>query len=998
MPFLPFDIQEKIVTKIELKKDKIPFWQGGSGNLTLDVGAVPLNQPLAPSNNDLANFKFGVKTDSPFTFGAPNNFKLNVAGGTSAALSPIWASSSEERRAVLAKFGLENYFETHPDALILALLLNANADLSATGTFKYSVLDAKATLEAGGQAGYAYLQPFAANEKVEDIIGKFFSDIKLPYNITSPPQQGEVIAFEYGGYLKVGAKLSMGYQLTGSSSFDIGQLQLSEKYSLSVIGSLGMKAGIAGYFQVVARAAEDENGNLIPGWVRVKVHKKRQSEFGISADLEIDANLAPEKLPGTGREFISAALGINAKNWLNQIERIGQLADFEKLKTELDGLAKRFLAEWIDKAFDQLSQTDFPVILQKINKVVESYRNVEETAITLFDRYFNKLDFLTAKLEELINLTSWEKLKGEIDGELWQILRQLTNGDPLGWILGQVNPKDSNGNPINIPNLEELKNRVRKVLDLIKSDAHEEIRKFIKLAKEKFPLDNFITQLSAVDSIPELKALANTKLGDFIERLVGRAIEQMSSNSDLNEVVGRIQKSIAAIGEFENKIYKKFQEALTQNFKATLNANYTRTSERDALIDVMIRIQDNVGNPISQGQALMHAAGSGDFQAVLAAYQPELVKIKGGTLTHQVRKESSFNITIAGWHSRWHYQGFDRVITNAEQQIVAGANGGLTIYTTIDLTKEKERKRINERMYTNFLLRFIGESSGVLKFDRKNQQYLIDSITGMGAKYRLVFEDEKTTEKELKSYLSYAQELGLDNQATFDNLKHFLPKRSGSADNYGRVSVDYEVRYAENGLKRLFTAQFNESQVREIMRKLVLAYYLHNSDFTEIAWGYWSDSVYQIWKEEGPSFSNIMGNKIFPSSQIKKSPFASVDKPSQINLKSSTKLELLSVFYRIENDMVAGLKKLFSLVTQGGQLEPSKFESALSKFGSALKQLDGRDEGVNTVFGVFDQLIQLQMPAAGARASTLTLVSEAEINGEKKSVTKQFISNLPGQG
>jgi hypothetical protein len=96
--------------------------------------------------------------------------------------------------------------------------------------------------------------------------------------------------------------------------------------------------------------------------------------------------------------------------------------------------------------------------------------------------------------------------------------------------------------------------------------------------------------------------------------------------------------------------------------------------------------------------------------------------------------------------------------------------------------------------------------------------------------------------------------------------------------------------------------------------------------------------------------------------------------------------------------LISGLKKLFSLISQGGQLEPSKFESALSKFGSALKQLDARDEGVNTVFGVFDQLIHLQISAAGARASTLTLVSEAEINGEKKSVTKQFVSNLPGQG
>lgn len=975
---------------INLTKDKIPFWQDGNGTLNVDAGNVSLNQPLPFSNNDLATVNFGVAGDSNFTFGALNDFKLSVQAGFRAALSPLWPSSTQARRAILEQYGLEKYFDLHPDMLILGLALNANANASAAGGFKYSVLSANLKLDVGGQAGYTYLRPFRADQKAEGIIAEFFRNISLPAGVTEPLEPGEVKAFEFGGYLKLGASLSVGYELTGAPSFDIGQLQMSEKYSLSVIGSLGLNAGIAGYYSVAAIGVEPTPGDP-SRWVRFKVHRKRHSELSMAADVNVSFASSPQKLPGSGKEFIGAALGLNAKNWLNLLDRVRQLSDFDQIKNELDGLSKRFISEWIGKGFEELNATDFPAFLARVQKVVNSYQQLDDSAITLFDRYFQKLDFLSARLDELTALTSWDQLSGEINSGLWEILQQLTDGDPLSWILGQIQNKDSNGLPVDVPSLTELKRRVQHVKQLIETEAHAEIREVIKLAKEKFPLDSFINQLAQVDTIPELKALANTKAGDFVTRLIGRSIDQISANQALNDAVKRLRKSLDAINNFEDKLFEKFKESLTQSFKFNAHAQYSRTDDREALIDVKIKVRDESGNPSPKGLALMRAAGSGDFVQVLAQYQPGVVQIVGGTLSHVVRKESSFSVNIEGWHSRWHYQGFDRVIIDAEQQIMSQPGGGIIINTTIDLTKDKERIRNGERVFTNFLLRFMGESSGLLQFDRKNQQYLIDSITGMSASYRLSFDDPKTSAKELQHYLSFAEVFKLDTLgANFQQLQLVLPTLPNQPNNFGRVTVDYEVRFTETALKKLFLSPFNEHDARMVMRQVLLANYVRQPNKAKMGWGYWTQGIYDLWKQQGPNFTNHLDAVDFPV--IQPSPFPATPAPPPPLKLSPMELGVLNTLFQIEDSFIDSLKKLFSLVQSGGQMKPAAFENALDKFGKALKEFDDLDEGVNTVFAVLDRLVQLQTPEGKAHTSSMKLVSTVNIDGQPRQTEKQIIA------
>src|SRR5262249_39784776 len=147
---------------------------------------------------------------------------------------------------------------------------------------------------------------------------------------------------------------------------------------------------------------------------------------------------------------------------------------------------------------------------------------------------------------------------------------------------------------------------------------------------------------------------------------IGQGIAKLS-DSKLGQIIQQLPQVLDKAKSFENTVYAKFKEAAKQSFSFQLHAEYSRASERDALIDVLINMASD------EGKALMKAAGQGDFAAVLAGYRPELVKINSGVLTHKVTKQSAFNVNVVGWHRGWHYQGMDRVIVAAEQQIKAEA-------------------------------------------------------------------------------------------------------------------------------------------------------------------------------------------------------------------------------------------------------------------------------------------------------------------------------------
>lgn len=962
---------------ITLKKTDIPFWFSGDGTLDVHVGVSDPTQPLPASDQDLLSVKFSASGSKPLTIGGFDSFKFGISAESDVALTPLWASSSAERLKKLDDYGLTGYFSPgahHADRVLMLFLVGASADADVQAKFKYWNLSATAELKAGADGKYALIRSYQRDTPVGNIVRDFFGSLRLPANVDGPLAEDEVIAFEYGGYVNFKGSVGVGYEISGAPSFEVNQLRFVEKYKLSLMASLGLESRLAGQFKIEVRQGSKS------GWAHVVLRKSRSKFFSVAADVSVLGDLEQEGLPESADDFLSALIGLKSKNWLNLFQQVRDLSDFKQLEVYLDKLAKSFIEKYTGKAFETLSdKTRLDEVLALVRRVVDEYNGVGDRAVTLFDKYFDAAtgdldERLTDALDFIKGITSLDQLKGQVDPVVWDVVNHLTDGDPLSWLLGKV---EVGGETLN--SLDELKERADKVIELARDAAHEEIRELIKLAKSQFPLDKFIQELDGIDWV-KLKELADKRLVGFVERLIDVSIEKLS-NSELGQVVSRLHQVFNAVDEFKNTLYEKIKQALTQSFSFKLHAAYSRATENQALLDFEIDLT------AARGKELMKKAGQGDFADVLAAYDSGAVVLNEGILTHKVTRESSLSVNIVGWHLGWNYQGIDRIITEAEQRILPD-EGGLTVVTTMSMQKERERKRNGERVYTNLLLRFIGESHGVLEFDRQNQMYLVDAIKGMSANYELVFQDPSTTPQELARYLSFADDFGLasSDDAAEAALEPLLP--TDAQDNFGDISITYKVRFTEEGLRALFTKPFgmaDEAFVRRTLRLLVLANYVNNGPVLAArGWCYWTPGIQAIWAQGQAAFVNHSSLNFSP---IAPSPIKNLTAPSSVTLNQS-ELHQLSTLYYIEEGMVKGVRKLSGLVQSQQKLNPRDFEKALSDFGSALKNYDNFDEGTNTVFALFDRLIQRESAGRPYRNSSLELKSSLD----GKTVTKMLIA------
>jgi hypothetical protein len=959
--------------EISFDNSKIPLWSGATGAVVINADVENPAAPLTPGDNPIVDAAFRVDGNQDISLGSAGSVAIGVNAGAQFKLAPLWKHHINAAPEIVSSFNLGSALRD--DNMLLALELGANVDLSAAGSFHYSVLSAGATLQAGADAGLVYVRSFPRATAFGAELADFFTNLRLPANVTTPPDSGELIAFEFGGYLKLGASASAGYELKGTKSFDVGQLQLSEYYDLSVTGKLSVNASLAGRFSVEVRAGSE------PGWASVTVRRKRTKDLQILADLNIGASLDTQGLPASGKEFLGALIGIRAKNWLNLIDsaadQAGQMQNIDNLKAKLDGLAVDFISKYAGKAVDQLLPAETTALTGRLQKVVDSYNKLDNSAIALFDRYFDpvldKTKELEGRLQDLSKLASWDALKGEVDPMLWNIVRQLTGGDPLGWMLGQIPGT-------NKPSLDEFIARVNGALALIQSGAHDEIRKIITLAKSEFGLDRFISELHTVNTPDTLKTALSNEARHFVERILHVQIDKLNSK-DLKAAFAIVQNIVKAKDAFWAKFDAALKEAAQRAFSLAISASYSNADEQTSLIDVDIRLMDVENKPVPVGHRFMALAGRGDFQDILASYQPDVVRLRQGALTHNSATATGIKINIAGWHLNYQYEEMYRVIVNADQQIRPTGNGMLNVFTTVDMTDDKQRRRrttkSEQEMHTNFILRFLGETHGALndgKFDKQDESYLIDVITGLSAFYNLTFTDSNTTPGELRDAFLFAATVGLDKVgATVAAVAPILEFKDG---HFGPITAEYAVGFTASGLKRLFSQNVTADDIRAILRKIVLANYFGQGNIADVGWLYVSDDVRKLWAENLNNFvdaESILGDAIAAQEVHVVSPIPGV-LPGPVSNTFENRV-LVSGLFQVERQMVAAFTGLQTILRKAGGVKLLDFRNSLKAFGEALKSFDNSSLGDNTTFAVFDGLVQLTSPGADARSSSMSMTS-----------------------
>jgi hypothetical protein len=474
--------------------------------------------------------------------------------------------------------------------------------------------------------------------------------------------------------------------------------------------------------------------------------------------------------------------------------------------------------------------------------------------------------------------------------------------------------------------------------------------------------------------------------------VIGDALDQLNGKA-LKRAFTIVQDVVNARDKFFTTFDSILKEAAAQSFTLDLHAAYNSASERDALIDMEIKLLEADGSPNAAGQRFMEAAGRGDFQEVLANFQPSVVKLNNGLLTHKLTSETSFTFNVAGWHDNFHYESMHQVIVQTQQQIRDSGGGVLTVFTNIDMTAASEQRKrgskSEEAILTNFLLRFAAESKvSDSSFDKKTQQYAIDIITAMSASYSVTFTDTQTSAAELDDHLRFARQLELDKVgATREALAPVLDFKNGS---FGNIESDYEVRYTQTGIQRLIAARPAPSDIKQILRSIVLANYFGHPSLHDVGWLYSSDDVRNLFDETGPNFvdaGSILGNAVVKLS----SPIPGILPPSTFNNTLQIRVDLATLF-QIEDSILKAFGSLTSLLTSSERIKTSDLEGKLKSFGDALNSFDGFDMGENSVFAVFDGLILLSTSAPEARSSSLVFKSTKDGAGHTNVFTLRALA------
>jgi hypothetical protein len=141
-------------------------------------------------------------------------------------LVSIFPTTTGTALDLLRESGLGRFFENgaNADKVVIGCTIGGSASATASGSFNYSALKAGVEMEAGADGSFYYLRALDKTLPIEQLLLRFFSTMRLPEQFNGALEAGEAISLKYGGYLKLAAELSAGYQLAGTKSIALERL------------------------------------------------------------------------------------------------------------------------------------------------------------------------------------------------------------------------------------------------------------------------------------------------------------------------------------------------------------------------------------------------------------------------------------------------------------------------------------------------------------------------------------------------------------------------------------------------------------------------------------------------------------------------------------------------------------------------------------------------------------------------------------------------------
>lgn len=919
---------------------------GTSNEIVLDLVS---DQPI-PQTLQQISANFGISEGAPVKFGTAGTAQLSVSAKATATLTPVWADANQAK----LESAVADFFSggRNADEVLLQLDLGLEATAGVTAPVKTQAISGSVTLQAGVDAGYLYARSFKKETPALDVARDFFTSFTLPNALDRPLREDEFLIFDFGGQATFGASVGAGWQLAGAQPLAIGALHSAEKYAFSLVGKVGVNTKIAGRFRIDVRPADK------PNWARVTVSKNDQRNLGIAADVKAGADFTPDGFPSSAKEFLEAAIGTRAKNWIAFFSSVQDWTDPAKVEQRLDTLAQSFVEKWTGKAVAELDKLGLDKVFAELQKAIASYNSLGDRAVALFDRYYDPVaktieTRIATALEKVTKVSSWDEIKGRVfDNDVFEVIDLLSGG--------QIAAKLNAGEAAAKQELDDIQAKAKAILDMVQNTAHAELQKLVANAKQFFGLDPLVAKLQSIGDLSTIKASADKQAIGFFERLIDKSLTTVK-DSEIGKLAADVNQTIGKIDAFAEHWYAKFQAALAQSFSLAIHAEYNKSKNLDALLVFDVDLST------AAGQQVVRAAAAGDFSPAFDA-DPAIVEVQQGTFTRKIASERVVSINVVGWNKRpWMFDSVKDLVVESSQNLVQTSHG-LVATTDTSLASTNTRKRQNESMMSNFILRYAGQTqvSGD-KFE--GHDFAVDSLQAAGAIYTLALTDDHTTVDELTGYLQLANSLGFAVADPVATIERMLPQQNGD---YGQVQIDYDVRFTAEGITAAIQQKLSDRQIRFIARLIVLMNHVAaRSARMEMAWAYWSHDTYADWLSvndvDWPQ-RNTGPYTVLPS------PVESVKAPQTVNPSQPDRV-IIQALYFAENKLIEALNDLRTLK---GPISNKDLTERLNAIGNKINQFDDRDGGDNTWFAIFDQMVAIS-GVPNARNATLKIA--ATLNG-----------------
>ncbi|MDQ3009141.1 MAG: hypothetical protein M3X11_00335 [Acidobacteriota bacterium] len=917
-----------------------------------------------PTIDRIADVNFSFANNQQLKLGSQTGMKLGISASAVNQIYLIWPKQSDDDddEKILKAYGLADALTD--GKLYVRLLLSAQGDVKASASVPIGTLSTTFGIGAGGNVAYERLMLCDAETSAKKILGDLFAGVRLPQQIDSVaeiPAPGELLATRFGGYLQLNAAMNWGYQMSGSRSFDFNQLKLDLSYALRTMASVSLGYQLAGDFSIEARRGASD------GWVRFVVRKNRDAQFSIAADFAFSEDHALRGLPQSADEFLTRLIGADAQTVLGYFHEAQKYSSLDALQKALTPLTQQFIQEWstglIGKVISDQTLNEF---LGAAQKVADTYTNLDQRILDLYQTYLNKIPQLQKALALLTGATNPAALAALLSSD-----EDAADSDKLGtWEIAQI-IWATNIQPLLLFNdeFQKFSQLAQKAQAFITDGATKPVRDFIAKLKAFLPLDSLFAELGKIQNANQLKQLADVKLQDLAGRLIGKAFTELKQ-SDLNDALKALQQSLNKIDAFKNNWYAKLNQAVKQKFTFDLHYAYTRATRNASLLDVEFDLNTD------EGKALARAAAVGNFAGALAKFSAKYVKVNQGVFSHALTTSAQLSINVLGWG----YDSLKQLTVNAEQTIEPTAGGLLHVFATEASIKERVTKgrKFKETVESNFLLRAMGESfqsggqgDGQSNLtDPQTKQYLIQTLRSLDVQYDLMESDDQTSADELTRYLELAEFLGLLTKQSRVAFASDLAKQFPTG--FGKVVVQYAVRYDEQLLKAAFTAispNDLSDLAKQTMRQIIASKFTgmkQTNWLARVGFAYLSPSLHDLYDKQGFTALQKLKTVTLPGWFTKGAPM-------QASL-SAMDIQLLITLCSMESNYAKRIVNLDK--TLGKKPIPQKdLQDAAQKFVSMSDDLNQWRE--NAFFAIFDKIVHEALlrsnDGRSFRQSTMTL-------------------------